>query len=134
MNRPFPAAALPPRHEYNINHSRARTATTERCVSFTAVAETDKNQRIAAAEPLTCLPGPFGDASCLLEKVGDCGLSDCQVVGPVRLQGGRENIKSIGPQKNMSLLRYCSLRTGSTKSFPSPWEICFDLAWLADLL
>lgn len=73
----------------------------ERCVSFTGGARPDRNwsesRRIAAAEHLTCLSGPFGDASCLLEEVGDCGLPDFQVVGSVRLRGAHENMKSIGP-------------------------------------
>lgn len=108
-----------------------------RYVSFTAEAHPDKNcesRRIVAAEPLTCLTGTFGEASRLLEKIGDCGLSDFQVVGSVRLRGGHENMKSIGPLENMSLMCYYSPRTGSTKGFHSAKEKCSDLAQLVDLL
>lgn len=83
-------------------------------MSFTAEAQPHQNGSVAA-EPLTCLPGPFGDAGRLLEKVGDGGLSDCQVVGPVRLRGGSESMKSMEPQGNMSLLCSNRLVTGSTK-------------------
>lgn len=35
-----------------------------------------KTEAVAAAEALTCLSRAFGDASCLLEEVGDCWLPD----------------------------------------------------------
>lgn len=75
---------------------------------FTAEAEREIKTGARAAgslpqKPLTCLPGTFGDSRRLLEEVGDCGLSDFQVVGSVRLRGECENMKSIGPQEKHEL-------------------------------